>query len=87
MTLDFDLTDVMLYGDQESKYHHGYYGDYYYLPLIIACNHYLLMAYLRANKIDGACLGDIGVLNKKNLQGHSQMQKIIFSAYCYRLFS
>ena len=54
ITLDFDPTDVTLYGDQESKHYHGYYGDYCYLPLIVTCGHHLLVAHLRPSNIDGA---------------------------------
>ena len=32
----------------------GYYGDYCYLPLIVTCGHYLLVAHLRPSNIDGA---------------------------------
>jgi len=54
ITLDFDPTDFTLYGDQESKHYHGYYGDYCYLPLIVTCGHHLLVAHLRPSNIDGA---------------------------------
>lgn len=54
ITLDFDPTDVTLYGDQESKHYHGYYGDYCYLPLIVTSGHHLLVAHLRPSNIDGA---------------------------------
>jgi hypothetical protein len=54
ITLDFDPTDFTLYGDQESKHYHGYYGDYCYLPLIVTCGHQLLVAHLRPSNIDGA---------------------------------
>ena len=52
--LDFDPTDSKLYGDQESKHYHGYYGDYCYLPLIVTCGHHLLVSHLRPSNIDGA---------------------------------
>ena len=54
ITLDFDPTDFTLYGGQESKHYHGYYGDYCYLPLIVTCDHHLLVAHLRPSNIDGA---------------------------------
>ena len=52
--LDFDPTDVTIYGNQESKHYHGYYNDYCYLPLIVTCDHHLLVAHLRPSNIDGA---------------------------------
>ena len=54
ITLDFDPTDTTLYGNQESKHYHGYYGDYCYLPLIVTCADHLLVAHLRPSNIDGA---------------------------------
>jgi hypothetical protein len=54
ITLDFDPTDFTLYGNQESKHYHGYYGDYCYLPLIVTSGHHLLVAHLRPSNIDGA---------------------------------
>ena len=54
LVLDFDPTDCRLYGDQENKHYHGYYGEYCYLPLYIFCGEHLLVAYLRPSDIDGA---------------------------------
>ena len=54
LVLDFDPTDYRLYGDQEGKHYHGYYGDYCYLPLYVFCGEQLLVSYLRPSDIDGA---------------------------------
>jgi hypothetical protein len=37
IVLDLDATDDPLYGRQEGRFFHGYYGDYCYLPLYIFC--------------------------------------------------
>jgi hypothetical protein len=47
VVLDVDATDDILYGNQEGRFFHGYYGDYCYLPLYIFCGEYLLCARLR----------------------------------------
>ena len=54
LILDFDPTDYRLYGNQEGKHYHGYYGDYCYLPLYVFCGEHLLVSYLRPSDIDGA---------------------------------
>jgi uncharacterized protein YerC len=54
IVLDFDPTDFTLYGNQESRSYHGYYGDYCYLPLIVTCDSHILATYLRPSNIDGA---------------------------------
>src|ERR1022692_3767363 len=48
------LTDVALHGDQESRFFHGYYDHYCYLPLYIFAGEHLLCARLRPANIDGA---------------------------------
>ena len=65
--LDFDPTDVVLYGDQESKHYNGYYKDYCYLPLIFTCGDHILTAYLRTSSGDGAknVLGILSLLVKR----------------------
>lgn len=65
--LDFDPTDVILYGDQESKHYNGYYKDYCYLPLIVTCEDHILTAYLRTSSGDGAknVLGILSLLVKR----------------------
>jgi hypothetical protein len=47
VVLDIDATDDVVYGKQEGRFFHGYYGDYCYLPLYIFCGEYLLCARLR----------------------------------------
>jgi Transposase DDE domain group 1 len=47
VVLDVDNTDDLVYGKQEGRFFHGYYGDYCYLPLYIFCGEYLLCARLR----------------------------------------
>jgi hypothetical protein len=54
IVLDLDATDDPLYGHQEGRFFHGYYGDYCYLPLYIFCGHALLGARLRPSNIDGS---------------------------------
>lgn len=52
--LDLDATDVILYGQQEGRFYHGYYRDYCYLPLYIFCGEHLLCARLRPSNIDAS---------------------------------
>jgi len=52
--LDLDATDDPLYGRQEGRFFHGYYGDYCYLPLYIFCGEALLCARLRVSNIDAS---------------------------------
>src|SRR5208337_697381 len=47
ITLDLDVTDDIIHGQQEGRFFHGYYGDYCYLPLYIFCGDHLLCARLR----------------------------------------
>jgi hypothetical protein len=54
VVLDVDATDDILYGKQEGRFFHGYYGDYCYLPLYIFCGEYLLCARLRVASEDPA---------------------------------
>lgn len=54
VVLDVDATDDILYGNQEGRFFHGYYGDYCYLPLYIFCGEYLLCARLRVASEDPA---------------------------------
>jgi len=54
IVLDLDATDVPLHGEQESRFFHGYYDHYCYLPLYIFCGQQLLCAKLRPANIDGA---------------------------------
>lgn len=52
--LDLDATDDPLYGKQEGRFFHGYYGCYCYLPLYIFCGEHLLCARLRRSDIDAS---------------------------------
>jgi Transposase DDE domain group 1 len=54
IVLDLDATDDPLYGKQEGRFFHGYYGHYCYLPLYIFCGEHLLCARLRPSNIDGS---------------------------------
>jgi len=54
IVLDLDATDDPLYGQQEGRFFHAYYGDYCYLPLYIFCGHALLCARLRPSNIDAS---------------------------------
>ena len=54
VVLDVDATDDLIYGKQEGRFFHGYYGDYCYLPLYIFCGEYLLCARLRVASEDPA---------------------------------
>ncbi|MDQ2834556.1 MAG: IS1380 family transposase [Acidobacteriota bacterium] len=52
IVLDLDATDDPLYGRQEGRFFHGYYGHYCYLPLYIFAGEHLLCARLRSSNID-----------------------------------
>ena len=52
--LDFDATDIPLYGNQEMKFFHGYYDHYCYLPLYVFSGDYLLSARLKPANRDAA---------------------------------
>jgi Transposase DDE domain group 1 len=54
IVLDLDATDDPLYGKQEGRFFHGYYGHYCYLPLYIFCGEHLLCARLRSSHIDAS---------------------------------
>jgi len=54
VVLDLDATHDPLYGHQEGRFFHGYYGDYCYLPLYIFCGDALLCARLRVSNIDAS---------------------------------
>lgn len=61
--LDFDATDDTVYGEQEGRFYHGYYGHYCYLPLYVTSGEHLLVAKLRPSNIDG-CAGTIPELER-----------------------
>src|SRR5439155_1653429 len=52
--LDLDATDDPLHGHQESRFFHGYYDCYCYLPLYVFCGRHLLSARLRPSDIDAS---------------------------------
>ena len=52
IVLDIDATDDPLHGHQESRFFHGYYDGYCYLPLYVFCGEHLLCAKLRPSNID-----------------------------------
>ena len=52
--LDFDPTDILLHGDQEGRFFHGYYGNYCYLPMYVFCGDKLLAAQLRTSDRDAS---------------------------------
>jgi hypothetical protein len=54
IVLDLDATDVPLHGHQESRFFHGYYDSYCYLPLYIFAGDHLLCARLRPANQDAA---------------------------------
>lgn len=54
IVLDLDATDDPLHGEQESRFFHGYYGGYCYLPLYIFCGSHLLCARLRPANVDAS---------------------------------
>jgi hypothetical protein len=54
IVLDLDATDLPLHGTQESRFFHGYYGHYCYLPLYIMSGNHVLRARLRAANQDAS---------------------------------
>ena len=54
LILDFDATDDRVHGNQEGRHFHGYYGDWYFLPLYVFCGEQLLVSYLRRSNIDAS---------------------------------
>lgn len=54
IVLDLDATDLALHGNQESRFFHGYYGHYCYLPLYIMSGSHVLRARLRAANQDAS---------------------------------
>jgi hypothetical protein len=54
VVLDVDATDDPLYGKQEGRFFHGYYGEYCYLPLYVFWGEHLLCARLREASEDPA---------------------------------
>lgn len=54
LILDFDGSDSEIFGNQEHRYYHKYYGSYCYLPLYVYCGNHLLVAYLRPSYRHGS---------------------------------
>jgi hypothetical protein len=54
IVLDLDTSDIPLYGHQEGRFFHGYYGEYCYLPLYIFCGEHLVGVRLQTADQDGA---------------------------------
>jgi hypothetical protein len=54
LIIDVDATDILLHGQQEGRFFHGYYGNYCYLPLYMFCGDHLLVAKLRPSNIDAS---------------------------------
>lgn len=52
--IDLDPSDIELFGQQEQRFFHGYYGHYCYLPMYAYCGEYPLSVQLRPSNIDGA---------------------------------
>jgi hypothetical protein len=86
IVLDIDTTDVALHGNQESRFFHGYYDHYCYLPLYIFAGEHLLCARLRPANIDGAA-GSLDEIRRivKQLRTHWPETRIILrgdSGFC-----
>jgi len=54
LVLDFDPTDILLHGEQEGRFFHGYYGDYCYLPMYVFCGDQLVAVRLRTSDRDAS---------------------------------
>ena len=54
IVIDIDITDDPLYGNQEGRFYHGYYGGYCYTPSYIFCGRHLLGCRLRKANQDSA---------------------------------
>ena len=54
IVLDLDATDDPVYGAQEGRFFHGYYGHHCYLPLYIFAGEHLLCARLRPSNRDAS---------------------------------
>jgi hypothetical protein len=54
IVLDLDATDDPVHGNQESRFFHGYYDHYCYLPLYIFCGDFLLCARRQPSNLDAS---------------------------------
>ena len=52
LILDFDPTDLPVYGNQKGKAYNGYYGHDCFLPMHVFCGDQLLVSYLRPSNQD-----------------------------------
>jgi hypothetical protein len=79
VVLDVDATDDPLYGEQEGRFFHGYYGGYCYLPLYIFWGEYLLCARLREASEDpaGGVIEELERIVKKLRQGWPEVRIIV----------
>jgi hypothetical protein len=79
IVLDLDATDDPLYGRQEGRFFHGYYGDYCYLPLYIFCGEALLCARLRRSNIDASagCVEELERIVKQIRQAWPEVKIIL----------
>lgn len=79
LVLDFDASDIPLYGDQQGKQFHGYYDHYCYLPLYVFCGQAMLVCYLRNSRIDGAkhAAAVLKLLVKRLRQSWPQVRLIV----------
>lgn len=57
ITIDLDVTDDLVHGNQEETFFNPYYHGYCYAPLYIFCGKHLLAAKLRASNLDPAAWG------------------------------
>jgi hypothetical protein len=54
ITIDLDVTDDLIHGNQEEAFFNPYYKGYCYAPLYLFCGNNLLAAKLRASNVDPA---------------------------------
>jgi hypothetical protein len=54
IVLDFDNSDIPLFGHQEGRFFHAYYGGYCYLPLYVFCGEHLVSVRLQTADKDPA---------------------------------
>ena len=52
IALDIDTTDLVIHGEQEGRFYHGYYDHYCYLPLYVFAGEHVLCARLRPSNIN-----------------------------------
>jgi hypothetical protein len=77
--LDFDASDIELFGGQEDRHFQGYYGHYCYLPLYVYCGDFLLCAMIRPSNIDGAKhAAPVLKLLHKEIQKRWPSTKVVF---------